>query len=74
MTLLELQQQYPNEWLLVEYDEVDKNFQVKSGRLLGHSANKDDIYRLLGQATGKNVAIEYTGSNDQELTVMFTCQ
>lgn len=66
-----LKKQYPNEWLLVEYEGLDELLHVTRGRVLAHSANKDEIYRLLGKSFGKNLTVEYTGPHDQELTVMF---
>lgn len=66
-----LKRQYPNEWLLVEYETLDADLRVTRGHVLAHSANKDEIFRMLEGSFGKNVTVEYTGSLDQELTVMF---
>lgn len=66
-----LKRKYPNEWLLLEYETLDESLHVTSGHMLAHSANKEEIYRLLEKSFGKNVTVEYTGPLDQELTVMF---
>ncbi len=69
-----LRKQYPNEWLLIEYEALDESLHVTQGHVLAHSPNKEDIYRLLEKSYGKNVTVEYTGPLDQELTVMFILQ
>lgn len=72
MTIQEIKKKYPQEWVLVEYDNLDNNLTVSGGRVLAHSSNKDDIYKRLSQTFGKNVSIEYTGPIDQNLIVMFS--
>ena len=62
---------YPNEWVLVEYEELDDSLRVKKGHVLKHSPNKDEILSALSHTCGKDVTIEYTGSVNNDLTVMF---
>jgi len=71
MTLNEIKNQHPHEWVLVEYEQLDDQFRIKEGRVLAHSASKEDVYEALAKTYGKNVVIEYTGSFAEELTVMF---
>lgn len=71
MTLGEIKKQYPQERVLVEYQRLDDQFQVKEGHILAHSVSKENIYEALAKTYGKNVTIEYTGSLAEELTVMF---
>lgn len=71
MKLDEIKKQYPQEWVLIEYDELDDDFHVKEGRVLAHSSNKDEVYKALGKTFGKNVSVEYLGPVPNDLTVMF---
>lgn len=71
MTLNEIKNRYPHEWVLVEYQQLDDQFSIKEGHVLAHSASKETVYEALAKTYGKNVAIEYTGSSTEELTVMF---
>ncbi len=71
MTFDEIKKQYPHEWVLVEYWQLDDQMHVKEGNVLAHSGNREKVYETLAKAYGKNVIIEYTGPSSEELTVMF---
>jgi ribosome biogenesis SPOUT family RNA methylase Rps3 len=70
MTLAEQLQQYQGEWVLIEYTELDADLRVTAGRVIAHSRSKDEIYRLLAQTQGKNIAVKYVGEFPQDLAVM----
>jgi len=71
MTIGEIREGYPNEWVLIEYDDVDAEFNVINGDVIAHSPVKEEIYRVLIETKGKNIAIEYTGPVPEDLAVMF---
>jgi len=70
MRIREITKKHKGEWLLIEYDELDKDLNVKRGKVLAHSPNKEEIYQILLETKGKNVAIEYAGKLP-EVAVMF---
>lgn len=70
MTLTEQLHQYQDEWVLIEYTELDEDLNVTAGRVIAHSRNKDEIYRLLAQTQGRNIAVEYVGEFPKDLAVM----
>lgn len=74
MKYRDIKKQFPHQWVLIEYEDLDESLAVTSGRVLVHSSNKDEIYQALSQSFGKNVAVEYTGPVEQDLTVMFILQ
>ncbi|MBI4684782.1 MAG: hypothetical protein HY755_06245 [Nitrospirae bacterium] len=71
LTIKEIREKYPNEWVLVEYEDVDSEFNVIRGHVIAHSPVKEEIYKILMETKGKNVAIEYTGRIPEDLAVMF---
>lgn len=70
MRIREMTKKYKGEWLLIEYEELDEDLNVKRGKVLAHSSKKDKIYKLLPETKGKNVAIEYAG-HLPKVAVMF---
>lgn len=71
MRLNEIKKKYRDEWVLIEYSELGADLQVKSGKILAHASNKEEIYQALLGTKGKNVAIEYCGKLPEDLVVMF---
>lgn len=67
----EIRKKYPDEWVLVEYEELDDQFHVIKGHVLAHSPSRDEVYKRLSDSIGKNVSVEYTGEVNSDLTVMF---
>ncbi len=61
MTWKEMQQAFPNEWLLVTDYETDQYGRVARGVVERHSTNKDEVYEL--PAVNKPCAFEYTGES-----------
>lgn len=74
MSIERIREQYQDEWVLIEYKNLDENLNVKEGKVIAHSPNKREIYNLLAKTKGKNIAIEYTGKIPEDLTVMYKQQ
>lgn len=71
MKLAEILKQYRDEWVLIEYTQLDEELNVVEGLVLAHSPRKEDLYALLPKFKGKNFTIEYTGKLPNNLAVMF---
>lgn len=71
MTRDEILRQYPNEWLLIEYTQLDDELRVVGGHVIAHSPSKENIYQILLQKKGQDIAIEYSGRIPEDLAVMF---
>jgi hypothetical protein len=67
LTLDEMKQQYPNEWLLIAYTQIDENLTVIQGEVLAHSPNVETLYHLLSQYRDRAVAFEYVGELPEDL-------
>lgn len=71
LTIEEIRERYPNEWVLIEYEEIDSEFNIIKGHVITHSPVKEDVYQSLMGTKGKNIVIEYTGRIPEDLAVMF---
>ncbi len=67
MTFEEIKQSYDGEWVLIAYTETDENLQVIKGKVIVHSANKEDIYQALESTQEKPLAIEYIGQVPEDI-------
>ena len=70
MNMNEMIKKYPGEWLLIEYEELDEDLNVKRGKVIAHSPDKAKIYQRLMETKGKNVSVEFAGRLP-EVAVMF---
>lgn len=66
MTLEEIKRRYPNEWVLIEFVELDEELKVVEGRVIAHSPNKEEIYKKLLELENEKIAIEFTGERPEE--------
>lgn len=71
MDLAKIKKQYANQWVLVEYKDLDKRLRPKGGRVIAQAASKEDIYKALLKTRGKNVSVEFCGEIDEDTVVMF---
>lgn len=63
ITIKELENRYPNEWLLVEILGEDDKEQPSEVRLIAHSKARDDIYEQLKNIGGaiKDIGVFFAG-------------
>lgn len=66
MTLAEIKQQYPDQWVLVEFLALDEELKVVEGKVIAHSRNKEEIYKKLLELENEKIAIEFTGDMPEE--------
>ena len=71
LSISKIREEYKDEWVLIEYEDLDDNLNVRRGKVIAHSPSKEEIYARLSETKGKNVAIEYTGKLPEDLAVMF---
>ena len=60
LTLTEMEQKYPNEWLFIIDCEISENTELLSGVVAAHSDSRDAIHDVSGRYKG-GAAIHYTG-------------
>ena len=66
MTLEEIKHQYPDEWVLIEFTELDEGLEVIEGEVIVHSPNKEEINKKLVELENEKIAIEFTGTMPHE--------
>lgn len=60
LTLEEMEQKYPDEWLFIIDCEISENTELLSGVVVAHSEYRDDIYEVSGYYKG-GAAIHFAG-------------
>lgn len=70
MTLEEIKQQYPNQWVLIEFSQLDDELKVVDGEVLAHSTSRQDIEKQLATLRNEKIAVEYTGDGDTRETYL----
>lgn len=71
LSMEEIEGKYKDEWVLIEYEELDDKLNVKKGKVIAHSSCREEIYACLSETKGKDIAIEYVGKFPEDLAVMF---
>jgi len=65
-----MQTRFASEWVLIEDPETTETLEVKSGKVLWHSKDRDEIYRKARELKPKHSAIAYTGRVPEEMVVV----
>lgn len=61
LTIEEMEQQYPDEWLLIVDCELSENTELLSGKVVAHSKFRKEIRDVSKHYSGK-IATHYTGT------------
>ncbi len=68
MTIAEIESQYHDEWVLVGDPETNEDLEVLSGKVLCHSADRNEFDRRMVELKPKRFAILFTGQSPDNLT------
>lgn len=72
MTLEEIKQQYPNQWVLIEFTRLDDDLIVVDGKVIAHSPSRIEIDRKLATLRNERIAVEFTGEGDTGETYLIS--
>jgi len=61
LSVVEINNRYHSEWVLLGNPETDGNLNIQCGTLLRHSKNRDELYRKARELSPVHSAILYTG-------------
>ncbi len=61
LTLAEIHERFPSEWILIADPELDDQLRVVRGRVVCHSKDRDEVYRKAVELRLPNSAFEFTG-------------
>jgi hypothetical protein len=64
MTLEKIKQQYPNQWVLIEFTKLDDELRVIDGNVIAHSPSRHEIEKKLATLRNEKIAVEFTGEGD----------
>jgi hypothetical protein len=68
LTLAEIEARFPKEWVLLGDPKTNEYQQILSGRLLFHSADRDEVDRqAILLSTPRHIAVSYTGPLDEDV-------
>jgi hypothetical protein len=61
LTIDEIQTRYDSEWILLEDPVTDATLEIRAGKVLWHSKDRDEVYRKAVELKPKRFATLYTG-------------
>jgi hypothetical protein len=70
MSLAEIETSFKSEWVLVEDPETDETLEVRKGRVLWHSKDRDEVYRKAKELQPKHSAILFTGAIPKDMVII----
>lgn len=70
LTMSEIKQLYPSEWVLIEEVETDEKMLVKAGKVTYHSSNKADVYSKAKELKPKYFAVMYMGKLPEDMNFL----
>lgn len=66
----EMKMQFDSEWVLIENPETDEDLNVKKGKVLFHSKDRDEVYRKAREFHPNHSAILFTGKLPDNVAVI----
>ena len=66
----EIQAKYDMEWVLLEDPVADKWHKIKSGKVLWHSQDRDDVYRKARELKPKHSAVLRIGKIPHDTVIV----
>lgn len=70
MTLQEIENQFDQEWVLLKDPKTTKSLELKSGKLLYHSKNRDEVYRKAIKLQPKHSAVFFVGKPPDDVVII----
>ena len=70
LTAAEIESQFRSEWVLVGDPETDDSLHVRSGRVIYHSKDRDEVYRKAVELRPKRFAMVYTGTLPKDMAIV----
>ena len=70
LSMAEIRARFESEWVLLEDPETTEFLEVKGGKVLWHSKDRDEVYRKARELKPMHSAIVYTGSLPEKTAVV----
>ncbi len=70
LTLKEIKDLFQSEWILIEDPETSPDLEIKGGKVIWHSKDRDEIYRKARELRPKHSAVLFTGELPKKSAVI----
>jgi hypothetical protein len=70
LTVSEIESRFHSEWVLVGDPETDGSLKVRSGQVIYHSKDRDEVYRKAIELKPKRFAMLYTGTLPKDTAIV----
>jgi hypothetical protein len=70
LTIAEIEAKFDAEWILIENPSTDESLEIRSGTVLWHDKDRDEVYRRAVETRPKRFAIVYTGKMPRDTEIV----
>ena len=70
LSLAEMESRFTSEWVLVGDPETDESLEVRSGKVLHHSRDRDEVYRKAIALRPGRFAVLYMGEIPEDTAIV----
>ena len=70
LTIAQIEAQFDSEWILVGDPQTNEALEVRSGKVLWHSKDREEVYRKAIELHPKRSAMLYTGKMPKDTAVV----
>ena len=70
MSYAQIEQEFDSEWVLIENPEVCSDLTVRSGTVVWHSKDRDEVYRKARELHPPHTAILFIGNLREDMAVV----
>ena len=70
MSVTEIRSRFESEWVLIKDPELTQHLEVKGGKVLWHSKDRDEVYRKVVELRPKGFAMLYTGKMPKDTAIV----
>jgi len=70
ISVAEIKVRFESEWVLLEDPETIDSLEVRGGKVLWHSKDRDEVYRKARELRPKHSAILYTGRLPEKMVIV----
>ncbi|MGH7171507.1 MAG: hypothetical protein ACRELF_02670 [Gemmataceae bacterium] len=68
MTMAEINERFPSEWVLLVDPQTDENLEVLSGTVVSHSKDEEEVHRkAMALPIPRHIAVFYTGPLPEDM-------
>jgi hypothetical protein len=69
-TIAEIVARFDSEWVLIDDPQTNEALEVQLGRVICHSKDRDEVYRMAIELRPKRFATLYTGTLPEHIVMM----